>query len=528
MKQIILTSILLTFLYSLGISGQTSWPWQKDAEKTDLIIDFSKRDTFDEIKIELTAVGDSKFKDIKMAIANTDISISTSVTEPISGNTIIIDIKKYLTTTGKWESISALKDEKQLTVTIDRENGEYMKFIYKIKPSQPNLSTKEFTPFYFPVFSYSFDTTSINKKHRILVIDGTPRGNINRGFNVKKWDSKKDAEKWLLKDANALVTGRSLSVFTKNIGLRNLDYIRVSINGIDYTFNAGVSDLFDSAIDLNVTSGELSNASSSGSTITSQNQANQDFFASILNDLNKIHELTIEDFQTLQRYQSVLSDSIKGKRLDPESLLLVSRIISFTPKYLNITSFPLSVPNNDEVTISTEVKYKGGQPITVPSGTYKTNGALSVNVGSAIYLTGLKNNNIYIETIKVNDQLDEQRARIDEDDQLSVGIGINSEITYRTGSIFRPSANFGFFVPFDEDITPFIAIGPGLAIIDHKVSLSLSGGFAFGKINSISERYRDIDLNTIPNFSELELIQKIWSNSWYFSIGVGFNISSND
>lgn len=417
-------------------------------------------------------------------------------------------------------------DVKKVTFRVTKENATILNGNYNFEVRDgEDINPKDFNPFPFPVFSYSFDETKINKSHRILLIDGTPRNNLNRGFSLRK-GNKEDYE---LKHAKALVTGNSLSVFTKNIGLRNLDYIKVSVNGNDYTFNAGVSNLFDSTLELKKSSTNPPQLTSDNDQQIEQDKINQGYFTTTLNNLNTLNELTIEDYQILQRYQSALLDSVKGKRLDPTSLSLASQIVSFTPKYLNITSFPLTIPNNDEVTISTEVKYKGGQSNSVSSGTFKTTGALSVNVGSAVYFTGLKNNNVYTESIVVDGEPNELRAAIDEDDQLSVGVGINSEITYRTGSILRPLVSLGFFVPFEEEITPYLATGGGFAIIDKNVSFSVSGGIAFGKINSINERYRDVDLNTIPNFNELNLIQKVWSSSWYVSIGVGFNLnSSND
>ncbi|REG90585.1 hypothetical protein [Algoriphagus antarcticus] len=407
-------------------------------------------------------------------------------------------------------------------------NGDF-KFKLKSEEVTLNFESKEFSPFPFPIFSYTFEKTDINKNHRILLIDGTPRPYSNRGFSLKKFETF-DNDSINLKHSKALVSGRSLSVFTKNISLLNLEYIRIAVNGINYTYNAGITYLFDGTFALDSEEEIKKTAKTTALSKTEQetkNKINQDYFALVLEDLKKINELTIEDYQTLQQYQSILLDSAKRKRLDVISLNMVSQIVSFTPNYLNITSFPLTIPNSDEVEISTEVKYKGGLPNSVSSGTFKTTGALSVNVGSAIYFTGLKNNDIYTEPLKVDNQPDELRAVIDEDDQLSVGVGINSEITYRTGSIFRPSVSIGFFIPFEEQITPFFAIGPGISIIDSKVSLSLSYGFAFGKINSIKEKYRDIDLTNLgSSLSNTDLIQGVWSRSWYLGIGVGFNMNS--
>ncbi|MCR9015226.1 hypothetical protein [Aquiflexum gelatinilyticum] len=485
---------------------------------------FDKIPNIDELKkIEI----DPKL--IISAIPNPSFKIKTNLSD---------NIQDLLLNDGKLSFSNLGSNVNYVEFIVNNGSGTLQNNIFKFSinsSSKPVNNTKsapkDFTPFPFPIFSNSFDQTTFNKHHRILIIDGTSRNNLNRGFSLKKGD-KKDSTNLLLKDVNALVTGKSLSVFTKNIGLRNLDYIRVSVNGSDYTFNAGVSNLLELASALDpeeelknlegLTSEEIKTENEK------QNRIAQEYFSSIQNHLNDINELSIEDFQTLQQYQSLLLDSIKGIRLDPTSIVMVSKIVSFTPKYINLTSFPLTIPNNDEVTISTEVKYKGIQPNSISSGTFKTTGALSVNVGSAIYLTGLKNNKVYTEPVIVSGQADELRAVIDEDDQLSVGVGINSEVTYRTGSIFRPAINIGFFVPFDEEITPFFALGPALSIIDSKVSLNFSYGFAFGKINSINERYRDTNLNNIPNFSELDLIQKVWSKSWYVGIGVGYNINSSD
>ena len=446
------------------------------------------------------------------------------------------DFSAMLPTNGqiKFDNLRNEVNNVEIMLNNSTSTGENNVFKFSIKShnnsnQDHNSPTIEFTPFPFPIFSYTFEKTDINNNHRILLIDATPRTYSNRGFSLKKFETfKKDSIN--LKHSKALVSGRSLSVFTKNISLRDLEYIRIAVNGSDYTYNAGVTYLFDGTLALGSEKesgiGKLT-SSKNESELKTKDKMNQDYFALVLEDLKNINELIIEDYQKLQQYQSILLDSVKGKRLDLLSLNMVSQIASFTPKYLNITSFPLTIPNSDEVEISTEVKYKGGLPNSVSSGTFKTTGALSVNVGSAIYFTGLKNNDIYTEPLKVDNQPDELRAVIDEDDQLSVGVGINSEITYRTGSIFRPSVSIGFFIPFEEQITPFFAIGPGISIIDSKVSLSLSYGFAFGKINSIKEKYRDIDLTNLgSSLSNTDLIQGVWSRSWYLGIGVGFNMNS--
>ena len=67
-------------------------------------------------------------------------------------------------------------------------------------------------------------------------------------------------------------------------------------------------------------------------------------------------------------------------------------------------------------------------------------------------MSRLKNNAVYAEqeTIDGNNEL---RAKMDEENNTSVGIGAVFEASYRTGSNLRPSINIGFFLPFEEEFT---------------------------------------------------------------------------
>ncbi|SDM20972.1 patatin-like phospholipase family protein [Kriegella aquimaris] len=66
-----------------------------------------------------------------------------------------------------------------------------------------------------------------------------------------------------------------------------------------------------------------------------------------------------------------------------------------------------------------------------------------------------------------------------------------------------PTLNLGFFVPFEEDITPYLAFGPGLTFTGDKVKFSFGGGIAYGSVNSIAERFVDVDVTSVTDVTTL-------------------------
>jgi opacity protein-like surface antigen len=138
-----------------------------------------------------------------------------------------------------------------------------------------------------------------------------------------------------------------------------------------------------------------------------------------------------------------------------------------------------------------------------------------------VHVTGLKNHEAYTDTSG-----GKKFARLDKTGKSSVGLGLNVETLYRTGSSFCPTFNVGFFVPFDEDLTPFLVFGPGINIGSKNVSLGITGGAALGKINAISGQFKDRDLTGLDLTNE-QLTQKVWKWGWQVGIGLRFNIATS-
>uniref|UniRef100_UPI0040475364 hypothetical protein n=1 Tax=Flavobacterium sp. TaxID=239 RepID=UPI0040475364 len=159
-------------------------------------------------------------------------------------------------------------------------------------------------------------------------------------------------------------------------------------------------------------------------------------------------------------------------------------------------------------------------PYQTKVGQFKTTGGIGFNLGGMFYITNLKNNSVYTKASETTGQV---RAFMNSDNQSSVGIGLNSEIYFRTGYLVRPTLNMGFFLPFDEDLTPFGAIGPGISIASKKVKFSISWGLAVGKINTIREQYKDVEIDP-TDLTNDQLGEKVWKFGNYFGFGLTYNL----
>ena len=156
-------------------------------------------------------------------------------------------------------------------------------------------------------------------------------------------------------------------------------------------------------------------------------------------------------------------------------------------------------------------------------GNYRTTGGLGISVGNQIFVTGLKNNPVYTDSVLI-DTTNQLRAFMDDQNQTSIGIGVNAELYWRTGSWFEPTLNLGFFVPFEEDITPFIGLAPGFRIGNGNVKFSGSFGLALGSVNEIKPEYRDTDLTRFGGLTNDKLAHKVWKSSWVVGFGISFNL----
>lgn len=395
------------------------------------------------------------------------------------------------------------------------------------KSSSANLTSIIRIP--LPIFNeYPKDSIlEVSKKNRFLIIDARPNP-YKKGNNTlyKKRKNK-------LKKSSGIPVNSSLAVLIKNYSFINIEETSININGTDYAYKEGLSDVYKQLEPATGTTGvtpENSPKDSLGITPESSPGTSNlyDYLNTISSKLDSTNYMNMNDFQYLQFYQDTLqiaTSKMNSLSLQEESI--ISKIRSWRPEYVSLTPIALTVPDADEVDMTVSLKYKGNTNAKEYNvGTYRTSGGLAVGINSNIYLTGLKNRDVYTDSILVGGK-NELRAILDSNDELSIGIGMNSELSFRTGCMLKPTVNVGFFIPIgEEDLSPFLALGPGFSIGTKKVKFSLSGGWAFGKINTISTRYKDKDLTQYSDLTKEKLSEKVWKSSWQVGIGLSYNLTN--
>lgn len=553
-----------TFIFFVLITGTSlaqneTIIWDSDTNTKDTQYDLNNEKTFKNLKLTINANSrsvdsirldcpnpETKEK-FKQGIDPKDIATS-------NGNTVI-SIQTYLEKAFESTNLTKLlekPDQTIIKITLFGKNGnkdEILDINLKILPLQktiPPVIEKifQFIPPPIPNFSSENLDPNPSKKHRILLFDGTGEIQENKGFQLYAFNESENQELGSKSKSNklelshdlvpkkSLPVNSSLSVFSSNINFDSLKSLKIALNGKEFIYNAGVADILNELEKLKQSdsSKEAENASAN----EDKDKINAELLTKIKEylievkvGLETLHYLNIYDYQKLQTFKKQLKRSVENftEVLDTDAFKDYFIIMNMSPKYINLTPIALTIPNADEVSVESTLKFNSSETEEkYTTGVFRTSHSMTVRVGSSLFFTGLKNNNVYTETVTIGGN-EELRAKMDEDDQLSVGIGVNSEVSWRIGSMFRPNFNLAFFVPFAEEITPFVGVGPGISFYDKNVSLNLSGGLAFGKVNSINEQYRDRNLSAITDLTNTDLIQKVWKGNWYLSVGVGFNIN---
>lgn len=523
--------------------------------------DLYKEKNFSNLKLKINANSisiDSIRLDCSdpQATENFKQKIISNHKKTLNGN-IEISIKDYLESAFGPTNLTKLfekSDETDINITLFGKNGmadEQMDIKLKIKPLQKDNSDLieknfQFIPPPIPAFSTNNSDLRYNKSHRILLLDGTGNIQKNSGFQLfsfieKEYDNEESKPKfnkmnseYELVPKKSLPVNYSMSVFSLNINFDSLKSLKIALNGKEFIYNSGVADLLKE-----LEKSEEKDPSGNGENVsfnqkqkdnTKQLAQIKDYLKVAKSEIDTMYFLNIYDYQKLQGYKKQLKRIIESFAaiMDTDAYKDYFTILNTNPKYINLTPIALTIPNADEVSVESTLKFNSNDADEkYTTGVFRTSHSMTVRVGSSLFFTGLKNNNVYTETVTVGGN-EELRAKMDAGDQVSVGIGVNSEVSWRTGSMVRPNFNVAFFVPFAEEITPFVGVGPGISFYDKNVSLNLSGGLAFGKVNSINEQYRDRNLSAITDLTNADLTQKVWKGNWYLSVGVGFNINAEN
>jgi opacity protein-like surface antigen len=470
-------------------------------------------DVTKEITLTLDSCG--KIKDLKLVVTFLDEDNEKSPPYAVKCNAPNkINLKLAKKGATKWEFKN--NDASYKTFWFD-ENGKEVP-----KPSEDSTGKpKHEHPIQipFPVFHYSkTDALVGNKRNRYLIIDATPSPKDKMNTNLYKVKNTKKE----LEETNSVHINSSIGVFIRNYNLNSIEVITVNINGTDYTYDEDLSTLYNQ--DKGSDTDEKSTVAFSGGT---DDKDIESYLTKVLAAFKKNKYINVNDLYQLNSYKQRLETAVKSLKKIPATDVIskLSEVLSWQPEYVSLTPIALASVDADEVEIKVSLKSKNDKSTKEYSlGTYRTYGGLGIAVSNHLFFTGLKNNEVYTDSVAI-DTTKELRAQIDTENKFAVGIGANSEISFRTGCIVRPTINVGFFIPFEEDISPHIAIGGGFSIGTKKVKFSMSGGLALGTVNSIAKKYREKDLSQYDDLTNENISKKYWDSSWQIGVGVSYNLS---
>lgn len=396
----------------------------------------------------------------------------------------------------------------------------------------------------FPLFGLVKNDSIYCNKNRVLVIDANPRTTINgnntglkkitrkkkenKGGNENKGDSKnKDL---IVKSVYALPNKGYLSVAINSYRFHRLESFDIEINGDNYSYEDDIKSLMKLLQDSESINGVSDLREPNDKEIKPKSPL-AEYLDNVYDTLKTYKFINLNDLYEVAKYKKELEEYYKDnkKEFDVDALQVKSKIMAWYPENVSLTPIPIDVPAKDEVEIKYTLKNEGTNAVKKSLGTFRTMGKFSVDYGAALFYTNLVNNNIYKDTRIITPATDTQpavtetKAKMDDNKQGSFGLGINLDMSYRTGSELRPTLNFGFFVPLEEDITPYATGGLGVGIFGKDYKVNFSYGLAVGKVNAIKDRYNDVDI-TGMELEESDLIEKRVKFGYYFALAVSFNL----
>lgn len=392
----------------------------------------------------------------------------------------------------------------------------------------------------YPYFSKGAGKTisdidsSHSKRTRVFIIDARPSPNKNNNTLYRVKDLGSGSSK-LVAIKNLPANG-SLSIFIRGYNFDSLENLNITLTGADYAYQESVLDLY-----TQIQTGKANSSNAGVSEETGQKDHGEPTDANIENIISPTDTLyqhiyrilsmeydamNINVLKELNEYKAKLrafvnSEKANGLSLSPRESEWYSKILRWSPTYVGLTPFNINIPDNDEIEILMTIKQKDESASKdIPLGNFRGAFSWGRNLGNTIYVTNLVNHSVYTDTTG-----GQKIARLDKTGGTSVGIGVNGGITYHTGTSISPILNLGVFIPFDEDISPFFALGSGINIGSKNVSFGLSGGAALGKINAIVSQFKNVDL-TGMDLANDQLTEKVWKVGWQLAIGLQFNLSS--
>jgi hypothetical protein len=339
-------------------------------------------------------------------------------------------------------------------------------------------------------------------------------------------ESKSNKNNYELKEVFALPKGKNLSIIIKNYNFHDLESIAINIEDKNYDYEQDLKKIYDITFKKQTVQEDVSAITEDS---TKKDNSDTDlcrYLDEVYEILSKYEFMNLNDLFVVEEYKINLLkyyNSNKNNLFGDNAKIKLHKIISWYPENLSLTPKSEYVTNKDEVNISYTIKNKKGNSETKNIGTFKTFGDVSVDYGAAFYLTDLRNNNVYTKTTTNGNNVNETKAILANSNNQSIGFGLNIDLSYRTGFHFRPTYNFGFFVPIEEEVSPFIATGPGIGFYSNNYKINLSWGLALGKVNSIKEEYKDVNLDGL-NLTNTDLTEKVLKTGHYYSLSISFNV----
>lgn len=390
----------------------------------------------------------------------------------------------------------------------------------KLELQKATSEYKSITEIPKPAFLTSFSKESEllpDSQNRILFIDASsyPFNNFHT-ILTKGGDD--------LNEAKALNKNGNLTIFLKNFNASQISKFIVTLNETDYVYK---NDFKVSQLKAGDTLGNKGLKNKEKAVVDDPDLR---YLKEFYTYLESIKSLSSEEVQQLAVFKSRLSKTIEDNAIELSAGAsgYYYAIMAWSPVWINLTPLPLSVPDTDQVKIKISATGNDGKQSIEPTvvGNYKVIGGWVFDLGGRFYATGLRNNEAYVVNSTVNGS-EGRYVKLKEKDQLSIGYGINAEMSLRTGTAFRPTLNLGTFIPFEEEINPYLAIGPGFNIQGERVKFSFLGGLAVGSVNVLNEQYTNRDLSE-ADLVNVQLTQKAWKTSWFVGVGVRYSLKSDE
>lgn len=374
-----------------------------------------------------------------------------------------------------------------------------------------------------PVFSGISESSIYSKRNRVLhvnclAIEGKPSGSYLTGVSSSgSWKKKTN-----------LHIGGSLIVRLENC-VMELDKPSISLNEIEYKYDNDVSDLLSDLLDTEDESqGSIDSAVNIDKISTSLDALSMYLSKVYRSWSSGRSDLSLSEYEELKQYKEDLKAAIEKsyKQLNEDQQYHYSNVMNWQPASISLTPIALDVPNADEVEVELEIN-QGTTQQKYDLGTYRTRGGVSFGINGKLFVSSIDDRSVYTDNV-VADSVSMKMAFLETDSKLRIGVGTEAQLSFRTGTLIRPTVNIGGFVPFDEDISPNFTLGTGLGILNSRVNMSISAGLTLGQIVKIANRYEAEDLNKYQDLTNETLSTKDWTAGYFIGIGVSYNVSEKE